>query len=430
MILKSDGTLGATLASESLQLTDTLINGAGGCRSRTQILLRDLQSSYREEDTRCCESKYFSRQSRLPCTYINGNDIVFGTGAKVSDGISSVSGVTGKRTSVVETLGASLICTDYARISGTGTDVIPLDADLSSMTLEEGYDFAMCRILGCVLPESSERTPDPSVNILGYGITDLGWEYGLEELRGLFSSMGVRVLCAPGCMPSEDEVMDSRNAWLNVMVHPGICGDTAGMYRERFDIPCLRPKSGAPVGYRATRSFIVQVADSLGVDPAPALEMIDGDESRVLCMLKCYNKGVNMLRWRKFSIKASSSELYPLMRWMHDVFAMVPDSIIPTDAEYLPEIASYLESIGKSDCLMSPIRRVNDIVFTDGIECSYGRAEGGVTSYVEVRPPGIRGLNLVGRCMVGTVGCRYVLDEMLNGIVRFRCGQPTSVDMR
>ena len=131
-----------------------------------------------------------------------------------------------------------------------------------------------------------------------------------------------------------------------------------------------------------------------------------------------------------YSIEASSSELYPLMVWMHDVFAMVPDSIIPLDPEYLSEIATYLESIGKADSLMSPRHGVDDIVFTDGVDCAYGKAEGGVTSYVEVRPPNMRGLNLVGRCTVGTGGCRYLIDEMLNGINRFRCGQPSSIDMR
>lgn len=430
MILRPDGTLGATLASESLALTDTLINGAGGCRSRTQILLRDMQSSYREEDIRCCQSKYFSRQSRLPCTYINGDDIVFGTGVKVSDGISSVSGVTGRRVSMVETLGASLICTDYAQLSGTGVDVIPLDADLSSMSMAEGYDFATRRILESVLPDEYRRTLEPSVNILGYGITDIGWEYGEEELRGLFSAMGVRVLSMIGCMPSETEVMDSPNAWLNVMIHPEMCNGTARFYEGRYGIPHLRPEKGAPVGYRATRSFICQVAEVLGVNPEPAIAMVDRDESRVLRMLRSYNKGVNMLRGRKYSIETSSSELYPLMVWMHDVFSMIPDSIMPMDGEYLPEIAEYLESIGKSDSLMSPVSMVNDVVFTDGVECSYGVAEGGPTSYVEVRPPGIRSLNLTGRCTVCTAGCRYLLDSMLNGITRFRCGQPSSVDMR
>ena len=430
MILRPDGTLGAVLASESLGLTDTLVNGAGGCRSRTQIMLRDLMSTYKEEDTRCCGSRFFSRQSRLPCTYINGDDIVFGTGCKVSEGISSVSSITGKPTSVVETLGASLVCTDYAQISGNGVEVIPLDADLSSMSFEEGYDFAMGRILSYLLPDDGERTFEPSVNLLGYGIHDLGWEFGLDDLKALLSNMGVKVLAAIGCMPSEDEVIASTGAWLNIMVHPESCTGTARMYERNHDIPFLRPKDGAPVGYDSIRSMLKQVGEALGIDPTPALCAVDSEASKVLGMLRNYNKGVNMLRGRMYSIEASSSELYPLMVWMHDVFAMVPDSIIPLDPEYLSEIATYLESIGKADSLMSPRHGVDDIVFTDGVDCAYGKAEGGVTSYVEVRPPNMRGLNLVGRCTVGTGGCRYLIDEMLNGINRFRCGQPSSIDMR
>ena len=38
MRLHPDGFLGAVVASESLGMTDTMINGAGGCRSRSQIV--------------------------------------------------------------------------------------------------------------------------------------------------------------------------------------------------------------------------------------------------------------------------------------------------------------------------------------------------------------------------------------------------------
>ena len=132
-----------------------------------------------------------------------------------------------------------------------------------------------------------------------------------------------------------------------------------------------------PVGYDSIRSMLKQVGEALGIDPTPALCAVDSEASKVLGMLRNYNKGVNMLRGRMYSIEASSSELYPLMVWMHDVFAMVPDSIIPLDPEYLSEIATYLESIGKADSLMSPRHGVDDIVFTDGVDCAYGKAEGG-----------------------------------------------------
>ena len=39
---RPDGMLGAILASESIGTADTLINGAGGCRSRAMILLNVL----------------------------------------------------------------------------------------------------------------------------------------------------------------------------------------------------------------------------------------------------------------------------------------------------------------------------------------------------------------------------------------------------
>ena len=68
MRLHPDGFLGAVVASESLGMTDTMINGAGGCRSRSQIMIHDLIPSYTPENRGCCKSKYFSRQCRASQT--------------------------------------------------------------------------------------------------------------------------------------------------------------------------------------------------------------------------------------------------------------------------------------------------------------------------------------------------------------------------
>lgn len=172
MRLEADGLMGAIIGSESLGITNTLINSAGGCRSRAQILLRDLIPSYEPEDRGCCRSKYFSRQSRLPCTYLNNNDIIFGTGAKIIEGADSVSSINGLRTVVVDTLGASLLCTDYSGLAGQGgQSPLILDGDLSSMGFSEGYDLAVSSILR---DTDIDGKDNGTVNLLGYGIADLG----------------------------------------------------------------------------------------------------------------------------------------------------------------------------------------------------------------------------------------------------------------
>lgn len=420
-----DGLLGAILASESLGLTETMINGAGGCRSRAQIMLHELIQSYDEEDPGFCGSKYYSRQSRLPCTYLNNDDMVFGTMGKVSDGISSVSGISGRRVLLLDTLGASLVCTDYAGFEG-GEDPIILSEDLSGMTLPEGFDAAACAVLSGHRLDGGE---EGAVNLLGYGIADPGWEAGAECLRRILGAMGVRVN-TPFCRPSHGDIASCGSAALNVMVRPEYCRRTAGMLRERYGTPFLRPSAGAPVGYAATRSLIVEIADALGLGPEPSLRMVDAEERAVRSVLMNFDMLPLGLHAKGLVIEGDSSTAYPLLKWMHGTFGMAPRSVRLNDSEYLPEISDYLGGAGYPEALGAGPEGDAEAVFTDGLTAMRGRMERTTTGFVEIGIPRGRHLDLMGRCVVGTAGCRYILDELFNTIRRFRCGQPTQVDYR
>ncbi len=422
-----DGFLGAVVASESLGMTDTMIDGAGGCRSRSQIMLHELIQEYVPGDPACCGSKYFSRQSRLPCTYLNGDDFIFGTAPKVSAGVESVSGVTGRRVVIVDTLGASLLCTDYSGLAhGDVPEPVVLDGDLSGMSFYDGYDSAMSAVLSVMDLGDGD---DGSVNLLGYSIADPGWEAGAEDLRHLLGLMGVRVNAVPGCMPSKEEVASMGSASLNVMVRPEMCGRTAEMFRRRTGTPALRPSQGAPIGYPAIASLIREVAVALGADPAPALEHLRWEERRVHSVMMNFDRAPIGMHAKGLAVDAESSTVLPLLRWMVGAFAMAPRRIIVRDGTYMPEIRSYLDSMGFADALDGTEGDV-EVTFCDGMTALEGRLRNVPESFVEVRMPRGRHMDLMGRCVVGTRGCRYILDEMMDNVTRFRCGQPTEVDYR
>ena len=423
----ADGMMGAIIASESLGLTDTMINGAGGCRSRAQIMMHDLIPSYYPENRGCCRSKCFSRQSRLPCTYLNNDDIVFGIAPKVSDSIESVSSITGRRTVLLDTLGASLLCTDYSGLTGRNSaDPIFIEEDLPSLSLAEGYDAVTCAILEAIEMESGRNG---SVNILGYGLMDLGWEAGADELCHLLELMGIEVNCVLGCIPSPEDIRRCGRASLNIMIHPEYCNRTAKMLEDRFGTPYLRPKEGAPVGYPATRSFVREVADALGLDPSPALEYIDREAGSVHRILMNFDRIPVSLYAKGFTVKGDSSVALPLVKWMHSTFGMVPRHLETTDDEYTTEILEFLRNTGFEEAIEGSDREI-DVVFTDGLTAADGRLSRTTVGYVEVCIPRGKIIDLMDRTLVGTKGCRYILDEMMNNITRFRCGQPTDIDYR
>ena len=422
-----DGMLGAVIASESLGMTDTLINGAGGCRSRTQIMMHDLISAYEPENRGCSRSKFFSRQSRLPCTYLGNDDIVFGTSAKISEGVESVSSITGRRAVLLDTLGASLLCTDYTGLAGSSDhSPIVVEGDLSSMSLPEGFDAATDAILSSVDMEPGDGG---AVNIFGYGLMDLGWQTGAEQIRRMLEPMGVEIGCIAGCRPSAESVSRIGSASLNVAIHPEYCSRTLDSLRRRFGTRALRPSAGAPVGYPAMRSFVKEVADAMGLDPAPSLQAIDREAEAVHAVLMNCDRSSMSLHSKGFTIEGDSSVVYPLTRWVCEAFGMRPRKVAPKDGEYSEEICGYLRGLGFSDALEGSEGEVGP-VFSDGLTALEGRLRRDDVGYVEIRIPRGRQMDLMGRTLIGSQGCRYILDEMMNGMMRFRCGQPTEVDYR
>ena len=151
------------------------------------------------------------------------------------------------------------------------------DRDLSSLSFDEGYDVMTRTILNN--SDLSGDRGDVSVNILGYGISDMGWETGSGNIRNLLSAMGIDDVRFIGCRDGDTRGLGSAD--LDVMVHPQRSAMTAAFLSERYGIGTLRPSQGAPVGYSATRSLVEEVGMELDLNPQPALDIIDREERDV-----------------------------------------------------------------------------------------------------------------------------------------------------
>jgi len=414
--LRPDGFLGAVIASESIGTAKTVINGSGGCRSRSRTLIHDLIPGY-APGGECC-MKGPTEDKKLPCTCLDAEDIIFGASPRIRDTVYPFI-EQGEKVMVVDTLGASLTCDDWSNIQSE-KDVIMVEGDLSGMSMSEGYDRTMCELIG---DEPFDGGENGGVNLLGYGIMDIGWERGAEEMRHILDLMELETVCVPGCRPSKKDVARIGGASLNIMVHPEYSRRTAEMMRRDFGIPFLRPAMGAPVGYPATRSFIEDIARSTGRDPSKALDYVNKDAKDVYRVLSSHDSFPRWLFARGMTIKADSSVAYPLMDWMMSAFGMAPRKISALDEEYLPEIANRLKSEGYKDALIGTDGEV-EVVFSDGLTTLEGRMSKTTAGYIETCMPRGSYMNLSGRTLIGTCGCRNILDDVFNSITRFKCGQP------
>lgn len=415
-----DGMLGAIVASESMRCS-TVINGPGGCRSRAQIVMEMLIPDYEEESMACMDSPHYGKQSALPCTYLNGTDVIYGAGPKVRSAADAARGAyPDLPVTVIDTLAASLMCTD-PRSAGRAAY---LSDDLSAMSFSEGYDICSERVFSKI--DLDEGCEEGSVCLLGYGIADLGWTDGLEEIRDLLSLMGVRTVLAPGGRPSPEVLKACGKADISISMDPARTTRTAELLRRERGVRPLFPSAGSPVGWDATESLLREVGDMLGLDPSPAVRAVEDERERVRMRQLGNMREMMMLGGRCFDAYGPSATLYPLTRWMMEDYRMAPRKLEPVDGYYADRLEEIRRPFG--DTLRS--RSALAVVFTDGIEADEGRATLDPASHVELFQPTTRPFDLMGRTLVGRKGCRYIIDEMVNSARRMHCGQPFPVDFK
>lgn len=435
MNVEADGFLGAVLAAEGVAGLKTMINGPGGCRSRTQIVLKELMREYCGEDTGCCSSKYFSRQSKLPCTYLNSNDMIMGSSDKITDGLRSVLSVSDADMVLIDTLGASIQVTDNKnamRKAQAEERTILGNRYLSSMTMYEGFDDTIVRIVKHICSSETGIKIPNTVNILGYNVSDSGWEYGKKELSNLLKSIGIDVISFIGCNCTKEDVKGSVNAALNILIHPECSIRTAEYYHDVFDIPYLIPDLGSPVGYPSLISFIQEISEKFGTDFSNSLKNVQSDYKEVNKILMNSEKAVGGLRGSECFITGIPSDILPIIKWMYEHFSVLPGCVRILGDEPLMKkrLLDYLEEIDCTYALDADSSEKYEIIFTDGMTSELIKRKGSTSSCVGYMYPYHFGTSLVNRSLIGTYGCRYILDEIINSRRIFYCGQPTMADFR
>ena len=108
----------------------------------------------------------------------------------------------------------------------------------------------------------------PSCNLLGP--TALGFRHrdDLHEVRSLLERIGVDVLVTAPLGAAPSDLARLGDADFNVVMYPEIASAAAQWLGRSFKQPSTRT---VPIGMRATREFIVEVAALAGLDPDAAL---------------------------------------------------------------------------------------------------------------------------------------------------------------
>lgn len=411
---RPDGFYGSMLAAESVIDGMTILHGPGGCRG----LASSIASRYVPREFKTVEGDFFFHRSRLPCSYVDADDYIYGSSKKIGMILDLLKSEDTKFAVVLESPGASLIgdkLQDEVIASGMSDKVAILGKCLMSETFGRGYDAVLC-LMARKLVRKAEKVPK-RVNLVGLPYVFKGCYSLVKELHRLLSMMGLEVIADIGTACTLDQFRESSKAVVNVCVCPEYFSETGTYYENELGIPTVRGPMGAPVGYDALRAWIQAVAEATSCDPSPALSFIGEDEAEVKRFVSAALGIGEASQYRGFSVLAEPSVALPLVRLMAKDMHMAPVAVELTehDGVYENELRSVLDRMGCPKALETEFGSCfSEVVFGPGAMVEYLAQADLCSTYFDIFIPSKDYLDIAPKSIIGLDGCRRITEKVLN----------------
>ena len=158
--------------------------------------------------------------------------------------------------------------------------VVPLE--LPSYQKKENWGAAetfyqIVRKLAKPRTTQKESTAKPSCNILGPSALGFRHRDDVREIKGLLERLGVNVNVVAPLGASPDDIASLSAADFNVVLYPEIGMHAASWLTKNFAQPSTKT---IPLGMRATREFITEVAALAKIDASEFLNSVEADTAR------------------------------------------------------------------------------------------------------------------------------------------------------
>ena len=411
---RPDGFYGSMLAAESILDGMTILHGPGGCRG----LAASYSSRYVPREFTTIEGDFFFHRSRIPCTYVDSDDYIYGASKKVGMILDLLKSKDTRFAVVLESPGASLIgdkLQDEVMGSDMSEKTVIMGKCLMSDTFGHGYDRTLC-LISKKLAKKSKKEKN-KVNIVGIPFIAKGCFPLLKELHSLLGSMGLEVIADIGAACTIEQMKESSKAAANVCICPEYFSETGEYYEKELGVPLVRGPLGAPIGYDAIRSWIKEIAEVTGCDPAPALKIIDDEDGEVGRYVSASLTIGEFSNFYTFSLLAEPSVALPLAQFLMKRTRIAPAAIelAERDEVYEKQLKELLERTGTSNSLGKEFGSVfTEVAFGPGGMCEYLLQKGLCSTAVDISLPSRDYFDIAPKSIIGLDGCRRIVEKVVN----------------
>lgn len=408
---------GMILGAEGIPDIMVILNGPTGCKFYHGHIAHLKRNESDISDPYLRPEPWFFGQSRIPCTYLDDQDYIFGTHDKLEKILTYIKTRWSGLIVLINAPGASLIGDDLKEVIAImelEERCIPVEIPGYSLSAPTGVDRMLVRILEHLRPSGK---PDNKVNLIGLSILQRYCEGTKKEISYLLEKSGISVLSTPGAGSDTENLIASSGASLNAIVFPEYAIETANFYANSYKIPFILPKDGAPVGFDATKSWIADICRAFGTDPIFVNKEIHSAKKTAASNIARVNAVSGIPRGSGFAIRAESSLALPLVKWLYTYLGMIPVGIELTDGScqvYSDELRIFLQENHLIQYLGIFPGKDPDIVFTDGASGNMMKNQGICRGYIDISHPPSGKIEIIPKTIFGISGSLMLIEEILN----------------
>ena len=417
-----DSLTGAIFALEGIRDACVILNGPTGCKFYHSAISDEQFVRSLSFDPLFFSEQFYFGQPRVPCTYLDGHDYVYGSGEKLSAILESAQEKGYGLVVVVNSPGAALIGDDLnlaLQKAIQDTPCFSIENSGYSGTFGEGVQNALVQVFE-KLEMPPEKTVPKSVNLLGMCIQQKYYDNNVAEIRRLLGLCGIIVVSAPGAQEPLEKLRSAVQAAVNIVVYPEYGLKLAEYLKTLHGTDYLVPQEGPPIGFDATEAFLKQICLYLDADPQPALAEIEKARARSYLFLSRYASLLGLPKGALFSVKAESSVSYALVKWLTEYLGMIPaavEGLDDTDPVFEARLRELLAGIGCEASLENPVNSTEtQIVFADGSTIAQLKLNDCACCGMEIALPSLGYLDITEKALFGEKGALLILENIMNGL--------------
>ncbi len=193
-----------------------------------------------------------------------------------------------------------------------------------------GYELVLKSLFENFVAKADRREP-LTVNVLGIvPAQDVFWKGNLREIKRVIERLGVKVNTFFGEGETLDDLRNSGNAALNVVVSDVFGVDAAKAFEASHGIPYI--STPFPIGAVATEKFLREASAALGIDAAKTDSVVKSEKDVYYDYVERIGDIYNDIDLQRYAVVVGDSNYAPaLTRFISDELGWLPELAVVTD---------------------------------------------------------------------------------------------------